>query len=698
MGKAKLRIFDPRNRKILERDVTLNANGSFDDSFRLPEGGLGWYDVRLDFNKPPGKDDDENDGRDWRLITTHSFQVEEYRVNTFEVSLDTPAEFNADAQIQVPVSAKYYMGKPLSKSIMNWSVRASTSYPNVRGFDEFHFGVRSRIAHDYKAFSKNDTIHLTGDGKATIALELPPQTGSPFPRRVSVRAEVIDANQQTVSNSTNFTVHSSDYYLGIQKPDGVYRAGDTVPFSLATVAANGDVYTKPVEVTIRAEKEIYNTVKVRGANGKITTRNERSLELVFEEKITLQTTVDPDNGLAHVATKEIPFLGAGDFVITVESVDDSGRKVMSSTDFDVIGATEPTWSWYDVVKIDIIPDKDEYRAGDTAKLLVRTPVFGNALITTERGGVRTTHSQLIDKFETIIEVPVQEGDAPNLFASVLIVRGSAESPHKFAGTDYRMGYCQLNVDDPAGKLSVAIDAGKAEYYQPGESVEVAALVTDHKGQPVTNAEVTLYAMDEGVLSLTGHKTPNPEEEFHKPFPLAVDTGQSLSDLLPENPEERDFGNKGYVIGGGGMTSGLDPDKIRKDFKPLAFWKGALKTGADGRAVVQFTAPDNLTMFRIMAIVAEGNRFGHGEKPNCHQQSHSLSSRHFPDSATSRIRSISLRCFTTTRRFLRKWKSRSTWMITAVFLSEISGTIPTDLTDGKGEEKPLGTIHTWCRSN
>ncbi len=689
-GKATLRVFDPRNRKILEREITLSKNGTFDDSFRLSDTGLGSYSIQLDFNKPVAKEDEENDpGPDWRLITRHSFQVEEYRVNTFEVALDAAAEFNVGDQIEIPVSAKYYMGKPLSKSIMNWSARAYPGYPNVRGFEDFHFGVYRESGGDNN-FSTNDSIHLSEEGKATIDLQLPVQTGSPFPREISVRAEVIDANQQTVSNTARFTVHSSDFYIGLKKPDGVYRAGDTVPVSLTTVAADGNVYTKPVEARIRAEKEIWNTIKVRGAQGKITTRNERTLELIYEETLNLETTVDPDSGLAHAVTQKIPFLDAGTFVITIEASDDSGRKVLTSNNIDIIGATEPTWSWYGVVKVDVVPDKEKYSVGDTAKLLIRTPVFGHALITTERGGVRTTHSQLIDQYETIIEVPIKEGDAPNIFASVLIVRGSADSPHKYTSTDYRMGYCQIKVDDPAAKLSVTIDAGNAEYYQPGESVEVAAHIADHNGEPVANAEVTLFAVDEGVLSLTGHKTPDPGKTFHKPFPLAVKTGQSLSDLLPENPGERDFGNKGYVIGGGGMTGGLDPDRIRKDFKALAFWKGALKTDADGRAVVKFTAPDNLTTFRIMAIVSEGNRFGHAEKPLV------INKPLIIEPALPGFSNITDQIDLTAVLHNNTGISQDVEIEVnlddhAVFLNEISKMIPTSLTEAKGETRRVERI-------
>lgn len=604
-GKATLRIFDGRQRKLVDREVTLDANGSFDDTLTLPAAGMGWHTVELDFN-PAGVEHP-----DWRLKTTASFQVEEYRVNTFEISFDNEATYTTGDPVEINLSAAYYMGKPLSKAELNWNAYAYSEYPRPRGFDEFAFGD---LTADPAYFSENGTAALTSTGTAGISPQLPEQTLNPGPRSVSLTAQVTDANQQTLSNSTRFTVHSSDFYLGLRSPEGVHRAGDAATFALAAVTTAGEAHTAAVPVQILVEKEIWNTVKVLGAGGRMTHRNERQLQMVQEESISLETRIDPGTGLTLAQAHELRFADAGDYLITLTARDEQGRPVITKTRFTLIGAEEPSWSWYDVIRIDLIPDKTTYRPGDIAKLLVRSPVFGHALLSTERGGVRSTESLFIDEYETLIEIPIREGDAPNLFASVMIIRGSADSPHIHTSADYRLGYCQLEVDDPASHLEISLDSGAAAYYQPGEEVEVTITAATRDGAPVSGAEITFFAVDEGVLSLTGHRTPDPHELFHAAFPLAVMTGQSLSSLLPENPLEQDFANKGYVIGGGGIGRGLDPDRVRKDFKALAVWEPALRTGADGTTTARFTAPDNLTEFRLMAVAAAGNRFGHAEAP------------------------------------------------------------------------------------
>lgn len=605
-GAATFRVFDARHRKIFEREVAYGERGSFDETFTLPTEGMGWHSIEVDCN--PALADGEHP--DWRLISNHSFQVEDYRVNTFEVKISAEEKYEEGTELSIPIRANYYMGKPLSKAELTWMVYSRNVFPRPRGFNEFQFGNRTV---DDEIFRTEGSVALTSQGEASAVFSLPQQTINPGPREVSLTASVTDANQQTISGSKRFTVDSSAFYLGLRLPEGVHRAGDTATFSLAAVNTKGDAHTAAVEVGILVEKEEWTTVKVMGANGRMVHRNDKRLHTLSDTPAVLQTEVDPATGLTRAMPHQITFPEAGDFQITLTARDDEGRNIITRSHFRVIGAEEPAWSWHDVTRIDLVPDKTTYKIGDTAKLLARTPVFGHALLSVERGGVRSTRSLLIDQYETILEVPIEEGAAPNLFASLLIIRGSGESPHVHPSADYRLGYCQLEVDDPSVTLTTTIDTGVAEYYQPGEEIELSATVVDHQNQPVAGAEVTFYAVDEGVLSLTGHLTPDPGEVFHEPFPLAVRTGQSLGDLLPENPLEQDFVNKGYVIGGGGVF-GLDPERMRKEFKALAFWEPTLVTGPDGVVHATVTAPDNLTTFRVMAVVAEGNRFGKAEAP------------------------------------------------------------------------------------
>ena len=49
-----------------------------------------------------------------------------------------------------------------------------------------------------------------------------------------------------------------------------------------------------------------------------------------------------------------------------------------------------------------------------------------------------------------------------------------------------------------------------------------------------------------------------------------------------------------------------PIRVRSDFNPLALFSPATPTDADGTAEVAVTVPDNLTRYRVMAVVVSGD--------------------------------------------------------------------------------------------
>ena len=281
--------------------------------------------------------------------------------------------------------------------------------------------------------------------------------------------------------------------------------------------------------------------------------------------------------------------------------------------FDVYGRTEDdgAWAQREGIRIDLTADKDSYKAGDVAKVIVKSPFKGTALITVEREKVLKSWLAEVDGKGGAVEIPIDESFAPNCFVSVLQVRGGANDPREHKQPDYRFGLCALTVESHQHDLLVEVTPESAEV-RPGAPVNVTTVVRDALGKPVPNAEVALWAADEGILSLVGYQMPHVSEVFHYAQKLRVTTGVSLDQLLAENPEEREYTNKGFVVGGGG-EGGDNAEAMRKNFQALAFWNANLKTDADGKVTVSFKAPDSLTQYRLQAIVNEGvTRFGGGE--------------------------------------------------------------------------------------
>src|SRR5262249_26927994 len=127
--KARLKAFDNRDREILSREITFTAYGSFDADIPLPKGTLGAYSARVIFGK---EDNREN-------AASYEFQVQEYTPNAFEISIGGPKAVVGAQPLELPVSAKYYMGKALSKAQLSWSIEAEDHAFAPEGFGDFQF-------------------------------------------------------------------------------------------------------------------------------------------------------------------------------------------------------------------------------------------------------------------------------------------------------------------------------------------------------------------------------------------------------------------------------------------------------------------------------------------------------------------------------------------------------------------------------
>tara|TARA_R110002096_G_scaffold403766_3_gene601333 strand:+ start:33259 stop:38652 length:5394 start_codon:yes stop_codon:yes gene_type:complete len=594
---AKLTIYDSRGMVVSKRDVSFSERGSLDVSFPIPMGNVGSYRAQLDFDALLGKNPNDPEDDHYDRFASHYFTVADYRPNTFEVHVNGQGTYDGNEAIEIPVKANYYRGKPLSKAQMQWhaSYFASTFRPS--NFEAYTFGEENPNIRGHKAGEEE----LSPEGSSVAKLDFIPTGELEQPVRVQLGVDITDINQQTISQQSSFLVHSSDYYLGLKLPDGWLEAGNPIQLEMLPVTRDEQIYEGSVEAKLTIEREVWTTTKIKTAGGQIRHKNEWVYQPVSEQVVTVQKD----------ANQTVTLPEGGTYRFTLETTGDES-KIKTVTKRYIWGDGDVYWAHRDGDAIELVTDQESYVVGDTAKIMVRSPILGTALITTERAGVYRTFVRELSSKSQMIDLPITGTDAPNLFVSVLVIRGSQDSPHKYQDTDYKLGYCELKVSQPANALSVSFQQSQAEVL-PGSQVEVVASIHDSSGQPVANAEVALYAVDRGVLSLTGYEIPDPGSVFHSPYPLSVKTWHTLFDVMTENPEERNYSNKGLMIGGGGSDLAMLRQNARKDFRATAFWEGTLLSDADGTVTASFTAPENLTEFKIFAVAlgVDTDQYGSG---------------------------------------------------------------------------------------
>ncbi len=164
------------------------------------------------------------------------------------------------------------MGKPLSKADVSWMVYAENDFRVPAASMNSSSGMSPWTRRNLQR-RRHRGPQLEGRGHRHFSL--PEQTTHPGPRRVSLTASVTDANQQTLSGSKRFTVHSSDFYLGLREPDGVHRAGDKATSPLPRWTTKARPHRARRGFRPRREGGVDHG-QGHGANGKMTHRNDSS--------------------------------------------------------------------------------------------------------------------------------------------------------------------------------------------------------------------------------------------------------------------------------------------------------------------------------------------------------------------------------------------------------------------------------------
>src|SRR5207344_2904438 len=94
---------------------------------------------------------------------------------------------------------------------------------------------------------------------------------------------------------------------------------------------------------------------------------------------------------------------------------------------------------------------------------------------------------------------------------------------------YRVGYTELAVDDAKKRLDVSVSTDRDEY-RPKQQVKVDVSVGTVRGLAAAT-EVTLWAMDYGLLSLTDYRTPDVVKAIYAHKSLGVMTEDNRERLI-----------------------------------------------------------------------------------------------------------------------------------------------------------------------
>ncbi len=600
-----------------ELPLAIDANGIGETEWTAPAGApMGDYDLQVMTG-------------DRTIYTEQSFRVDEYKLPTMRASVSGPkGALVRPKTVPLDLFVGYLSGGGASNLPVDvrvaWSARTSTP----EGYEGYSFGGRPvqegvrPLDGDGEetgtAFPPTQTLPATlgADGTQRMTVEVPGGLDGNADMRVEMDYQ--DANGETLTASRTLPVFASAVQLGV-KTDGWLMKQDDLRLRFVALDPEG----KPIKgqkISVAVYSRQVLTARRRLIGGFYAYDNR-----VRVEKLGASCSATTDaQGLAQCSLDP----GVSGEVEVVATTSDGDGNVARATRSVWLAGDDDWWFGGDNGdRMDVVPEQTAYQSGETGRFQVRMPFReATALVTVEREGVLSSFTTHLSGKDPVVEVPLQGAYAPDVYVSVMAVRGRAtqgwwgwlkslfggreEAPAATALVDlskpaYRLGIAKVKVGWEAHRLGVTVKPDR-ERYGARDTAQVAIAVKRPDGKPAEAADVAFVAVDQALLQLAPNDSWDVLTAMMGERPLSVLTSTAQTQVVGK----RHYGRKAVEAGGGG---GGDMSALnRENFQPVLLWKGRVALDGAGRATVAVPLSDALSSFKLVAVATEGAQlFGTG---------------------------------------------------------------------------------------
>lgn len=594
--------YDGQRNELDQGRLPLSESGAFDLNLPLPKSaasGSAGIELRL-FRGDKAVD---------HFYGGHSFLIETFRRPEYKVDLNFSAERPiAQAPLQATARASYYAGGPLPKAPVDWQLTLNTARYAPPGWPDYHFGrVPPMWGHGFwpqpeEARWQHQTSGQTnteGEHRLSIAPNKALDFSDLlFPHTLDVTTTVTDVNRQQWSTNDTLLVHPGNLYVGLRTEKRFAHTEDTITVQWVTVDIDGNAVT-----TDAPDIEVERLTWEDGD---------------WQTQDTLNCTPSDKK-----QTCEFSPADSGQYRISATVTDTEGRQSRSQIHLWVAGPMNDIGPTYEEQPgVQLIPDQDEYAPGDTARVQIQTPFTeAHTLVTVQRQGLVEVDYHYLEDGTHTLEVPIKDNYLPQLVVTAEAIGGTPAEGQSLP--QMAVGELTLPVSSAHRQLNVEVTPS-AEAFKPGDPIEVTTRVTDPQGTPVTDADVTFYAVDQAVLDMAGYTLPDPLTEMYSAIMDGVTEYRSRAEM-PLVPKDANNGlvEEVMVSGARAIEMSMAVDRgpgessnpavtLRQNFSPLATFESTVTLDAQGEARVSFTLPDNLTRYRLMAVAHTEQQFGAGD--------------------------------------------------------------------------------------
>jgi hypothetical protein len=523
-------ITDPRGTKVTEGKSTLNAFGSTWGSLELGEQlPLGEYNIQF-----------WDQGRQNGIGSAKLFRLEEYKLPEFKVAVKTPEEngkkksFRLGEKVEVNIQADYYFGGPVSNAAVEVVVYQKPFYhywyPR-RDYEWYYADFseeRSRAYYGQGQVIKRETIKTDATGKALLTFDTPRENyNQDFEYRIEAR--VTDSSRREIIASDNVRVTRQRYYVYPRAEENLYRPQDKVTVDFKALDANEQPVT--TQGTVKVTRDYWWEVwldpngrevkgqelrllreKSRGVFPPAITKGQKPWRLKFQgyqhDDILTQTVKTDANGeaqLSFIPEREGYYRVAWESsqVLPGAARRDRFLPTIKAETYVFVVTNTSSELGYRHDGVEIIVDKDTFRAGQTAPVMLSVPTSDRyVLFSVEAEDLYSYKLIHVTGTARLLELPIEERYVPNIYLNAVMV----------SDAEWFADIKQIIVPPVQQFLTVDLKADR-EQYQPREEGTLSLTTRDADGKPVA-AEVALGMIDESVSYIQRDYAGDPRQFYY----------------------------------------------------------------------------------------------------------------------------------------------------------------------------------------
>ena len=552
------KLHDSQEKTVAQKRLHTDPLGHVEGEFKLPNK-TGRYSILLyaGGNESIGK---------------RSFLVEDFIPPKVELSISQKPQLLKPFQAEkITFFAKYLTGEPLVKPQVDYTITLKSSQRVFKEYKGYHFGKVGKEHFSRYIYGASKVGER--NGSVSIPLIIDQVADTTLPLIASVKVYLLEPGGRGIERYFALPYLNQEGYIGI-KPKFKNSAID-----LNAEAAFDIIYLKNLKA---ASTKVHWRVVREEPHWNWRSSGESGWEyyITYED---IKTVKEGDLNIKSTATQlKLAKLNWGSYRLELSTQNGALSSYRFSSGY------EQSSSKASPDRLPVRLNKQEFAPQESVTAEIKAKFTGPMLVQIASNRLLATK-----KVEAVANKPVtvsfkikkEWGSSLYLLATAFRQQSSK------LGATRAVGLAHIRVIDPKNRVDIAI-----KHPQKVRSQSLLALQLSSKSAKSQKINVTVAAVDKGVLNLTRYKLPDPYNYFFGQRRLGVALHDVYSELIKTSGAHAEFD-----VGSGDMEEDSNNPAAVNKRRVVALLSKTLTFNKEGKAKLNFKIPDYQGALELMAV-------------------------------------------------------------------------------------------------